>query len=143
VQAGQCWTTAHLNATTFRSVCFQSPKQAYVKSESEDCLHLTVWQPHSVARNESAVADVIVFFHGGDLTFGSANFYDMSLLAADGSVVVVSVNYRLNFFGFLATSELTTFDRRNSSGNLGLLDMQESLRWVRRNIKHVSMHCRF
>ena len=153
--------------TKFRPVCYQSPKQAYVASESEDCLHLTVWQPLAVAQNASAAADVIVFFHGGDLTFGSANFYNMSLLATDGNIVVVAVNYRwvrrrtseidfahaslsrlatrLNLFGFLATRELTTFDGRNSSGNFGLLDMQESLRWVQRNIKHVSAvaltHC--
>ena len=59
-----------------------------------------------------------MFFHGGDLTFGSANFYDMSLLAADGSVVVVSVNYRLNLFGFLAARELADAERSNASGNL-------------------------
>ena len=134
-QAGRCWAPARLNATRFRSVCFQSPKQAYVTNESEDCLHLTVWQPLAVARNASAMADVVVFFHGGDLTFGSANFYDMSLLAADGAVVVVSVNYRLNLFGFLAAKELAAADRRNASGNYGLLDMQESLRWVQRNIR--------
>ena len=133
--SGRCWKTSVLNASSYRPACFQSPAQPFPVQESEDCLHLTVWVPHTVARNNTRPADVLVFFHGGDLTFGSANFYNMSILAAEGPVVVVAVNYRLNLFGFLATSELTAADPRGASGNLGLMDMQESLRWVNRNIK--------
>ena len=84
------------------------------EQQSEDCLHLTVWAPQQAAPESEGAQGlpVLLFIHGGDLTFGSANFYNMSLLARDGPAIVVAVNYRLSLWGWLATEEL-------GGGNLG------------------------
>ena len=97
---------------------------------SEDCLSLNVWAP-KVARK----APVMVWFHGGSQTFGytGSPLYDGSVLAARG-VVVVTVNYRLGVLGYLALPELSAESPHGSSGDYGLLDQIEALRWVRRNI---------
>jgi len=97
---------------------------------SEDCLSLNVWTP-KVPRK----APVMVWFHGGSQTFGytGSSLYDASALAARG-VVVVTVNYRLGVLGYLAHPELSAESPHGSSGNYGLLDQIEALRWVRRNI---------
>jgi para-nitrobenzyl esterase len=99
---------------------------------SEDCLTLNVWTPQPAA---SAGAPVMVFIHGGAWVHGSSNqpTYDGAALAAAG-VVVVSMNYRLGAFGFLAHPALTAEDEHGSSGNLGLLDQQLALAWVQANV---------
>src|SRR5690348_8598849 len=85
---------------------------------SEDCLTLNVWAPRPAPTH----APVMVFIHGGAFVHGSSNQagYDGGALAAAG-VVVVSMNYRLGVFGFLAHPALTAEDEHGSSGNLGLL----------------------
>ncbi|MGH6963442.1 MAG: carboxylesterase/lipase family protein, partial [Phenylobacterium sp.] len=97
---------------------------------SEDCLSLNVWRPMAARK-----APVMVWIHGGSQTFGYAGspLYDGSALAARG-VVVVTVNYRLGVLGYLALPELTAESPHGASGNYGLLDQMEALRWVRRNI---------
>jgi para-nitrobenzyl esterase len=97
---------------------------------SEDCLYLNVWKPAKV----SAKLPVFFFIHGGGFSSGSATvpIYNGSSLAARGAVVV-TINYRLGVFGFLAHPELTR-DGHGSSGNYGVLDMIAALRWVRTNI---------
>ncbi len=97
---------------------------------SEDCLSLNVWTPKAQPK-----APVMVWFHGGSQTFGYSGspLYDGSALAARG-VVVVTVNYRLGVLGYLALPELSAESPHGSSGNYGLLDQIEALRWVRRNI---------
>lgn len=97
---------------------------------SEDCLSLNVWRPKAARK-----APVMVWIHGGSQTFGytGSPLYDGSALAARG-VVVVSVNYRLGVLGYLATPELSAESPHGSSGNYGLLDQIEALRWVQRNI---------
>ena len=102
-------------------------------SESEDCLYLNVWT-HARARSERL--PVMVWIHGGGFITGSG-----SLPAGNGenlsrreNVVVVSLNYRLGVFGFLAHPELSAESAHGVSGNYGLLDQQAALRWVRRNI---------
>ena len=67
------------------------------------------------------------------MTQGKSGWYDLALLAAQGPVVAVSINYRLNVIGWLATPELKKRDPRPSSGNLGLLDQQFALKWLQRN----------
>lgn len=100
---------------------------------SEDCLYLNVWTPSVSA---AAGVPVIVFIHGGGFTSGSGDvpIYDATNLAATG-VVVVSFNYRLGVFGFLAHPELTAESEHRSSGNYGLLDQVAALKWVKENVK--------
>lgn len=97
---------------------------------SEDCLFLNVWKPTHAAK-----AAVMVWIHGGALRGGNlaSGIYDGSQLARRG-VVVVTLNYRLGVFGYLAHPELTAESPHSSSGNYGLLDQIAALQWVRDNI---------
>ena len=80
-------------------------------------------------------APVMVWIHGGSFIIGSGSQaqYDGANLAARG-VVVVTINYRLGVFGYLAHPDLTAQSSRHTSGNYGLLDQMAALRWVRENI---------
>jgi para-nitrobenzyl esterase len=99
---------------------------------SEDCLYLNVWapEPRSVAR-----LPVMVWIHGGGFAAGSSSEprQDGASLCQKG-VVVVSMNYRMGVFGFLALPELARESARHASGNYGLMDIIASLEWVRDNI---------
>ena len=99
---------------------------------SEDCLSLNVW---TSAPSRDAKRPVMVWIHGGGFTTGSgaAAVYDGETLAREGAVVV-TINYRLGPFGCLAHPLLSKESPRGVSGNYGLLDQIETLRWVRRNI---------
>ena len=101
-------------------------------AQSEDCLGLNVWTP---AHSASEKLPVMVWIHGGGFVIGasSQSAYDGEPLTAQG-VVVVSLNYRLGIFGFLAHPELGKESPRGVSGNYGLLDMVAGLEWVKRNI---------
>lgn len=101
------------------------------KAISEDCLALNVWTP---ALRDGAKRPVMVSFHGGDFSSlsGSSNRYDGTRLSRKGDVVVVTLNHRLNAFGFLYLAELVPELR--DSGNVGLLDLVAALGWVRDNI---------
>lgn len=124
-------------AFDFEAACWQ-PKPTlsniYTRDPmpmSEDCLTLNVWSA-SGARNEP----VFFWIYGGALT-GGANrepLYDGKQLAARG-LVVVSINYRLGALGWLAHPELSAESPDKVSGNYGLLDQIEALRWVQRNIR--------
>lgn len=98
--------------------------------ESEDCLFLNVWAPKSARK-----LPVFVWIHGGSLTggAGSESMYDGSKLAARG-VVVVTINYRLGVLGWLAHPGLSAESPLGISGNYGLLDQIQALRWIQRNI---------
>ncbi len=101
-----------------------------VPETSEDCLFLNVWTPRSDERERP----VMVWLHGGGFTTGSgsANAYDGVRLANRGDVVVVTVNHRLNVFGYLYLDE---FDEALAgSGNAGMMDLVAALEWVRDNI---------
>lgn len=99
---------------------------------SEDCLYLNVWTPAKAAGDK---LPVLVWIHGGGYTEGSGSVpaYDGEGLARKG-IVVVTINYRLGFLGFLAYPELSRESAHGSSGNYGLLDQIAALRWVSRNI---------
>jgi para-nitrobenzyl esterase len=130
-----CWSGT-LDASDWGNSCVQFGGPEASTGE-EDCLMLNVWAPQGVGSNSSlpkGPLPVLVFFYGGDLTQGKTAWYDMQLLAQDGPVVCVSVNYRLNVFGFLATQELSEADPRKVSGNYGFMDQQLALRWVQTNI---------
>lgn len=99
---------------------------------SEDCLYLNIWSANVGGRDRRPV---MVWIHGGSNISGEGHsaWYDGAELAKRG-VVVVTINYRLGVFGFLAHPALTAESPEHSSGNYGLLDQIESLRWVQRNI---------
>lgn len=99
--------------------------------ETEDCLTLNVWSPGL----DPAKRPVMVWFHGGAFSYGTANAARLqgSRLAKRGDVVVVTVNQRLNIFGFLDLSRVGGTDFA-ASGNAGTLDMIAALEWVRDNI---------
>lgn len=123
-------------ATAFGPVCMQPRVRnagIYTNDlgeQSEDCLTLNIWTPENAAN-----APVLVWIHGGALSNGasSESMYDGARLASEG-VVVVSINYRLGVLGFLAHPELSAESEHNVSGNYGVLDQIEALRWVQRNI---------
>ncbi|MBM4062095.1 MAG: carboxylesterase family protein [Planctomycetes bacterium] len=106
------------------------------RRQSEDCLHLNVWTP--AERAADAKLPVMLPIHGGgNVTGGTASpIYDGRHLAAEGTVLV-SVQYRLGVFGYLAHPALSAERReldQGGGGNLGLLDLIAALHWVRRNI---------
>src|SRR6188474_698710 len=92
---------------------------------SEDCLYLNVWTP---ARYNKKDLPVLVYFYGGGFVAGDASEprYDGASMAKKG-VVVVTVNYRLNIFGFFSHPELTKESPLKASGNYGLLDQHAGL----------------
>ncbi|GGP96259.1 carboxylic ester hydrolase [Streptomyces roseolilacinus] len=98
---------------------------------SEDCLYLNV---HTPAQRSLQRRPVMVWIHGGGFTVGSGAFYDGGTLASRGDVVVVTLNYRLGAFGYLAHPDLAQESPQGLSGNYGLLDQQAALRWVHDNI---------
>ena len=120
-------------AIDFGAACEQVrsvPNSIYtreLKHMSEDCLFLNVWRPVRAVN-----APVMVWVHGGSLRTGSGT-YDGSALAHKG-VVVVTLNYRLGVLGYLAHPDLSEESAHGSSGNYGLLDQIEALRWVRENV---------
>jgi para-nitrobenzyl esterase len=99
---------------------------------SEDCLYLNVWTPEL---QPATRLPVMVWLHGGSNRVGSGAEpgYDGASLASRG-VIVVTINYRLGVMGFFAHPELTAESPHHSSGNYGLLDQIEALRWVKQNI---------
>lgn len=98
----------------------------------EDCLYLNVWTPAKAADEK---LPVFVWFFGGGLQWGypAEMEFDGERLARRG-IIVVSVNYRLNVFGFLAHPELTA-NQPDAPTNFGSLDQQAGVRWVKRNIQ--------
>ncbi|WP_285020169.1 carboxylesterase family protein [Novosphingobium sp. fls2-241-R2A-195] len=118
-----------ITAAKFGPIC---PQRAMAgEAQSEDCLFLNVWTPEADPRAKRAV---MVYFHGGAYTTGSVTdpLTHGAKLAADGDVVVVTVNHRLNALGY---AWLGPFGARYAdSGNLGQLDLILALQWVREHI---------
>ncbi|WP_194294278.1 carboxylesterase/lipase family protein [Streptomyces sp. RB17] len=118
-------------ATTAPPDCAQSvggllPGQA---STTEDCLYLNVYRP---ARADAKRLPVLFWIHGGGYGSGAGRLYDGSRLAAKNEAIVVSINYRVNVFGFLSLASLD--HEQGNSGNYGFLDQLAALHWVNRNI---------
>lgn len=117
-----------LVADEFGSGCPQVASAFGDASLDEDCLFLNVYRP-----KEDGSYPVMVWIHGGALIAGSGgDSYEPSRLVEKG-VVVVTLNYRLGALGFLPHASLREAD--GSSGNYGLMDQQEALRWVQANIE--------
>lgn len=101
--------------------------------ESEDCLTVNVFTPGL----DSKARPVMVWMHGGGFSAGSGNYllYDGTNLAKKEDVVVVSVNHRLNLFGFLHLADLGG-EKWAQSTNVGVQDLVATLEWVRDNVEH-------
>ena len=129
------WTDVR-KAIDFGPACFQPKPQLstiYAGNPmpmSEDCLTLNIWAPAN-AHN----APVFLWMHGGALTVGASRdpLIDGARLASQG-IIVVSINFRLGVFGWLAHPELSKESPLGISGNYSLLDSIEALHWVQRNI---------
>ncbi|MEG3152277.1 carboxylesterase family protein [Sphingomonas sp. ZT3P38] len=124
------------DARAFGAACLQPPQSPTglysggMTPMSEDCLTLNVWAPTGARK-----LPVMVWIHGGALAGGSSSepLYDGAKLARQG-IVLVSINYRLGLLGYLAHPGLSAESPQRLSGNYGLLDQIEALRWVRDNI---------
>lgn len=99
---------------------------------SEDCLYLNI---RSGAVKSDEKQPVMVWIHGGGHQFGSADtsFYQSNGLVEKG-IVLVTINYRLGVFGYMAHPALSADDPNGVSGNYGTLDQIAALKWVRDNI---------
>jgi len=121
-----------LDATRFGSPCPQADSPFGVASKNEDCLFLNVFVPEGTSARDRL--PVMVFFYGGAFISGATDLYDAKQLARNGEAIVVTVNYRLGAFGFMASPELSMQHPRRISGNFGILDQELALRWVQQNV---------
>jgi len=128
------WTGVR-SAENYGPFCAQ-PQSALLWFEldviSEDCLNLNVWTP---ALDEGEPLPVMVWIHGGGYSQGTGNIPRLNSprLTKEG-VVLVTINYRLAFFGFLVHPALKASHPDEVNGNYGLMDAVAALQWVNRNI---------
>lgn len=132
--------TASRDATRFGADCPQRPSgevpvfASWVNDlpRSEDCLFLNVW---TRGMNDGKKRPIMVWLHGGGYVTGSGSShgYDGTRLAQRGDVVVVTINHRLNGFGYLYLGGVSQDPKYAHSGNLGSLDAVKALEWVRDN----------
>lgn len=99
----------------------------------EDCLVLNIWTP---ALGDGGKRPVMVWLHGGGYSVGSGSSerFDGTRLAQKGDAVVVTVNHRLNLFGYLCLAGVRGGGAYPDAGNAGMLDIVAALRWIRDNI---------
>lgn len=112
--------------------CWSAEFIAQPEPLNEDCLYLNIWKPTGISQEKKAV---LVWIYGGGLSSGSANcaIYDGEEMAKKG-ILFVSINYRVGVLGFMAHQELSSQLPHHVSGNYGILDQIEALRWVQKNI---------
>ncbi len=103
----------------------------FAPAMSEDCLYLNIW----TAATRGEARPVFVWIHGGSYLagYGGERRHDGTVLARKG-VIVVTLNYRLGVFGFMAHPQLNAESPHRASGNYALMDMIAALRWIKRNI---------
>ncbi|MEO8926385.1 MAG: carboxylesterase family protein [Caulobacteraceae bacterium] len=127
-QAPTPWSGT-LDATRFANHCPQTASSSGFASTTEDCLYLNVFAPKNTRPN--AKLPVMVWFHGGGFSVGESNDYNPDKWVAHGRVVV-TLNYRLGYLGFLATTGLGK--EPHSQVNYGIMDQRTALQWVQTNI---------
>jgi para-nitrobenzyl esterase len=127
------WTTP-LDATHFANHCPQSGSFVGGSSLDEDCLYLNVYTPNlGNGKGHAKGLPVMFWIHGGALEAGQSDDYDPTRLVQKGRVVV-TINYRLGWLGFLAHPALSAESPYHGSGDYGFMDQQAALRWVKHNI---------
>ena len=118
----------------FGKICPQRHPKIQIPEEemSEDCLYLNIWTP---AESPDDRLPVLVWFHGGSFVFGfsSEPLYSAEQMASKG-IVAVTVNYRLGRFEFFTHPKLDAETEEKVSGNYGLWDQVQALKWVKENI---------
>jgi para-nitrobenzyl esterase len=124
------WTAVR-DATASPPECTQVLPVVDLKVGQEDCLYLNVDTP---AAAPDHLLPVMVWIHGGGFTVGSGNDNPPTRIVERGGVIVVSINYRLGPFGFLAHPALQAEDPSGSLGNMGFLDQVAALQWVHDSI---------
>jgi acetylcholinesterase/cholinesterase len=130
ISIGQSWVEKY-RENEFQSNCL--PTGIFVAGNySEDCLYLNIWTPTGIASSNikhRKLAVMVFLYGGGYLTGGSSwPLYDGSALSASGQVIVVTINYRLNIFGYLYA------DTSDANGNQGFWDQRLALEWIQDNI---------
>lgn len=143
-QPAASWTGVR-TSEKWPNPCYQEPRTSATapavrlparprlqETPSEDCLYLNVWKPTAAKRGDKR--PTIVWIFGGGFSTGSAS---APTSAGDGladkGAVVVSFNYRINVFGFMAHPDMAR-EQGGAAGNYGLMDMVAALKWVRANI---------
>jgi len=132
------WTGV-ADALAYGAACPQG-KGEDGEAQGEDCLFLNIWTPAKAGKKTGLADDVkrpvMFYIHGGAYNTGSgaSPWYDGTKLAKRGDVVVVTVNHRLNAFGYLYLSRLFNDPSVADSGNVGQMDLVLALQWVRDNI---------
>jgi len=127
------WQTP-LDATHFANHCPQQGSSIGGATTNEDCLYLNVYAPNrGNGKGHTKDLPVMFWIHGGALSGGESDDYDPTRLVGQGRVVV-TINYRLGWLGFLAHPALTAESPNHASGDYGFMDQQAALRWVKRNI---------
>lgn len=126
------WTGVR-DATRQAPACIQFQPTGVRESQptSEDCLYLDLYRPSTA--KPSSMLPVLVWFHGGGSTQGTGVIYGGQTMAEQTNTIVVSINYRLGAFGYLALPQLDA-ETPAGSGNWGLMDQLQSLKWVRKEI---------
>jgi para-nitrobenzyl esterase len=126
------WATQKFGPRAVQTAVF-GDMHARSNGMSEDCLYLNVWTP--AKGNTKARLPVLLYYYGGGFVAGDGSEprYDGASMAKKG-IVVVTVNYRLNIFGFFAHPDLSKEAPYKASGNYGLLDQNAGLLWVQKNI---------
>lgn len=100
---------------------------------SEDSLYLNIWRPN----NNDTNLPILVFIHGGSLTTGSSAFedYNGEEMAKKG-IIMITITYRLGVFGYFAHPDLIDESSNHTTGNYGLLDQIEALKWINNNASY-------
>ena len=122
--------TSSIDASKYGPACYQileGQKSLHNVSYSEDCLHLNIFAPGQ--RPSKGRYPVMIYIHGGGFIQGYSNGYEAGYFSLSGEVIVVTINYRLNVFGFLSTGD------HNYVGNYALWDQHLAIKWVYNNIQ--------
>ena len=121
-------------AMFYGNACPQLAENGVAVGE-EDCLYLNVWVPTNATTASAELLPILFFIHGGSCTSGAGSLpiYDGTKLALSQNAMVVTINYRLGPFGFLAMQ--TDVEQKRTTGNWGLLDQRSAMRWVQREAK--------
>ena len=133
-------STDTFDADTFSAMPIQVKGEARATGmmpQDEDCLYLNVWK----ASDDTVATSrpVMVWIHGGSFRYngtGEPEWTGHNLVADNPDIIVVSVGYRLGLMGFIDFSEIPGGSEFAESGNLGLLDVLQSLKWLKANIEN-------
>ena len=143
-----------LDCTSFAPISYQAEKNSIMNSlvdiyaekgwhpnytsipdqyMSEDSLYLNIWRPKNITTN----LPILVYIHGGSLTGGNSNSLDYNgeAMARQG-VIMITIAYRLGIFGYFAHEDLKKESLNGTTGNYGLLDQIQALKWVNENASY-------